>query len=55
MAPWQKDKLKKQAAQFTPDALQTIYQRLFALEAGQKTGTLSVPLVSAIDFLFLEV
>ena len=55
MAPWQKDKLKKQAAQFTPDALQTIYQRLFALETGQKTGTLSVPLVSAIDFLFLEV
>ena len=55
MAPWQKGKLQKQAAAFTPAALKKLYQRLFAIESGQKTGTLSAPLVSAIDFLLLEV
>jgi hypothetical protein len=55
MVPWQKDKLLKQSALFTKEELLTIYHRLYSLEHGQKTGNLTAPLPSAIDFLLLEI
>jgi hypothetical protein len=55
LAPWQRGKLEKQASLFKGNTLIELYNKLFALEIGQKTGTLSSPLVSAIDFLLLEV
>ncbi len=55
MAPWQKDKLKRQASLFKKEHLIKIYSNLFQLEVGQKTGGLSSPLTSAIDFLLLEI
>jgi len=55
MAPWQKSKLEKQASLFPQEQLIVFYQKLFTIEVGQKTGTLTAPLVSTIDFLLLEV
>ncbi len=53
--PWQKGKLEKQARLFEPTHLLDLYDKLFQIEVGQKTGTLNTPLVSAIDFFLLEV
>ncbi len=55
LAPWQKSKLEKQAKQFKSEQLLTLYTQLFHIEVGQKTGTLSSPVDSAIDFLLAEV
>jgi hypothetical protein len=55
LAPWQKSKLEKQANQFKPESLLNLYDKLFQLEVGQKTGTLTMPLASAIDFFLAEV
>lgn len=55
MAPWQRTKLEKQAALFTHTELLYIYQQLYKVEAGQKTGGLSAPMTSVIDFLLLEI
>jgi DNA polymerase III delta subunit len=52
---WQRNKMQQQAAAFTPEKLLELFNTLFALEKGQKTGTLSVPLITAIDFLLLEI
>jgi DNA polymerase III delta subunit len=55
MQPWQQTKLQKQASAFTPEELLTLYHALFRIEVAQKTGGLSSPLVSTIDFFLLEV
>jgi len=55
MAPWQKSKLEKQANQFKLEQLLYLYDKLFQLELSQKTGTLTMPLSSAIDFFLVEV
>lgn len=55
MQPWQKTKLEQQAKLFTVDQLVHLYTKLFTIEAKQKTGQLSLPLISTIDFLLLEV
>ena len=55
MAPWQKSKLEKQAASFELPHLLDLYNKLFIIEAGQKTGGLTSSLVSAIDIFLLEV
>lgn len=55
LAPWQKGKLEKQAKAFAQNALLRLYEHLFQLELGQKTGTLSQPLDQAIDFLLLAI
>lgn len=55
MAPWQKTKLEKQANLFTLPHLLTLYEALFTIEVGQKTGTLTSSLICAIDFFLLEV
>lgn len=55
MQPWQKTKLQKQASLFETEELVAIYAQLYHIEKGQKTGGLNTSLVSAIDFLLLEV
>ena len=53
LAPWQKSKLKQQAFRFTQEALIEKYNKLYAIEVGQKTGALSAPLRISIDFFLL--
>lgn len=55
LAPWQKGKLEKQAKLFGKDALLNLYTKLFELEKGQKTGTLTMSLASAIDFFLINI
>jgi len=52
---WQRSKLENQARLFEKEKLIDIYQKLFVLEKGMKTGSLSVSLTSAIDFLLIEI
>lgn len=55
LAPWQKSKLERQVNLFGKDSLQQLYSKLFQIELGQKTGTLSSSLTSAIDFFLFEI
>ena len=55
LSPWQKTKLEKQAKSFDLAHLLDLYDKLFNIEVGQKTGGLSTTLVSAIDFFLFEV
>ncbi len=55
MAPWQKSKLEQQAKLFTREQLISICDKLFALEIGQKTGTLPNKILTIIDFLLIEI
>jgi hypothetical protein len=54
-APWQRSKLEKQAKSFELFHLLELYNKLFKIEVGQKTGGLTTSLVCAIDFFLLEV
>lgn len=54
MAPWQKGKLQQQAKLFSIDKLRELYQKLYQIEYGMKTGTLVLSLDQAIDFFLLE-
>lgn len=54
LAPWQKQKLKKQASLFLDDHLTLIYQNLLEIDLKQKTGQEAYPLTSSIDFLLLK-
>lgn len=55
LAPWQMEKLEKQAKLFDLPALKRIYNELFKIETGEKTGGLALTLVQSIDFLLLEI
>lgn len=55
LAPWQKTKLQQQAHVFGKKTLTIIYERLFLLEKGQKTGNLSNTILTNIDFLLAEI
>ncbi|MGI8420183.1 MAG: hypothetical protein ACR2LN_06110 [Candidatus Levyibacteriota bacterium] len=55
MQSWQRGKLQKQASLFSTEQLLDFYNKLYQIERGQKTGCLNTSLVSAIDFLLLEV
>jgi DNA polymerase III delta subunit len=54
LAPWQMDKLERQARFFDIMQLKKIYKNLYKIEIGQKTGGLSLSLAQTIDFLLLE-
>lgn len=54
LAPWQKDKLKKQVSLFDLLQLKNIYKKLYKIEIGQKTGGLTLSLTQSIDFLLME-
>jgi DNA polymerase III delta subunit len=55
MQPWQKNKIEKQSKLFDTVHLLDLYDKLFKIEVGQKTGTLNTSLICAIDFFLLEV
>ena len=55
LAPWQKQRLLKQAGFFDQDHLKKIYKKLYEIDLSNKTGTLSMPLVNAIDFFLLDI
>ncbi len=55
LAPWQMNKLEKQTMLFSEFKLKKIYKKLYEIEIGQKTGTLSLSLTQSIDFLLLEI
>ncbi|MGH7204057.1 MAG: hypothetical protein ACREHC_06455 [Candidatus Levyibacteriota bacterium] len=55
MQPWQKTKLQKLASLFSTEQLLDLYNKIYQIEHGQKTGGLNASLVSTIDFLLLEV
>jgi len=55
LAPWQKSKLERQAHLFEANHLLDLYHILFKIETAQKTGNLTMTLISAIDFFLLEV
>lgn len=52
---WQKAKLQQQAALFGKKKLHELYDQLFHIEVGQKTGTLPNTILTSIDFFLLEV
>jgi len=54
LAPWQKEKLQKQMQLFEKGKLLQMYNQLFTIEEGMKTGQLAVPLVQAIDFFLVN-
>lgn len=54
LAPWQIGKLGKQANLFGKEKLIANYQRLHEIDLGSKSGTLNMPLPTAIDFFLLE-
>lgn len=54
MQPWQKSKLTSQARQFSVKQLLDAYNTLYAIEFGQKTGQLPLPLEKSIDIFLLE-
>jgi len=55
IAPWQKGKLERQAVFFDRNKLINLYNKLYNLDLSSKTGTLSMPLADAIDFLLLDI
>lgn len=55
LAPWQKSKFERQVDLFGKGQLEKLYSRLFQIELGQKTGTLSSSITSAIDFFLVEI
>lgn len=54
LAPWQLSKMERQAKLFSFADLKKIYKKLYEIEIGQKTGSLSLSLIQSIDFLLLE-
>ena len=53
LAPWQKNKLTKQASAFGINKLVKVYHQLFSIEAGMKTGQLPENLEQTIDMFLL--
>jgi len=54
LAPWQMEKLQRQARMFDASDLKKIYKKLYEIELNQKTGGLAMSLVQSIDFLLLD-
>lgn len=54
LAPWQKQKLKRQGQFFSKDQLKTMYSQLFDIEYSIKTGKTPLTLSQAVDFFLLS-
>lgn len=54
LAPWQKDKLRKQTKYFTIEKLKKIYNELFQIDLKTKVGEIT-NLTRAIDMFLLEI
>ena len=55
MMSWQKGKLEKQSSLFDKTKLIDLYKNLYNIDSFQKTGKLSMPIVSAIDIFLLDI
>lgn len=55
LAPWQKTKLQKQVQLFGKEKLLELYNKLFIIEEGMKTGQLTMSLVQTIDFFLASI
>jgi len=55
LAPWQHNKLQKQAALFTKKELIVLHKKLYVLDNGLKTGQLATPLSIALDILLIDI
>lgn len=55
LAPWQKGKLMKQAGGFSEDQLLTLYEKLYVIECGMKTGGNVLSLSDTIDIFLTEI
>lgn len=54
LAPWQKNKLKRQAHFFSFEKLKSIYNKLFEIDLKTKTGEIT-NLTNSIDILLLDI
>lgn len=54
LAPWQISKLQRQTRYFSVQELMNIYKKLYEIDLGLKTGSLSLSLEQAIDFFLLD-
>ncbi len=55
LAPWQKQKLKKQTGLFTAERLTTLYAKLATIEIQIKTGKSTLSLTEQIDFFLTDI
>lgn len=55
MAPWQKGKFVKQANLFSDEKLMNLYQKLYVIESGMKTGGNAMTLSDTIDIFLTEI
>lgn len=54
LAPWQREKLRRQAQLFSLDRLKKIYSKLYTIDLAQKTGNTSLTLTQNIDIFLLD-
>ena len=54
IAPWQKEKLARQAKMFSLAQLKTVYSKLYEIDLAQKTGQTSLSLSQNIDIFLLD-
>ncbi len=55
LAPWQRNKLFRQASLFGLDKLKKTYKKLYKIDKSQKTGSSSLTITQQIDMLLLEI
>lgn len=55
LAPWQMNKLQKQANLFTINQLLGLHKKLFLIDKGLKTGELATDLSVALDILLIDI
>jgi DNA polymerase III delta subunit len=55
MAPWQRGKFVKQASLFSEEHLLDLYQKLYVIESGMKTGGNVLSLSDTIDIFLTEI
>lgn len=55
LAPWQLNKMQRQAKAFSVNELLKLHTQLFEIDRDMKTGGLSTPLSTAIDILLLSI
>lgn len=55
LAPWQQQKMQRQAQLFTQNELFEHYKKLYVIEKGQKTGVLTSSLEVAIDIFLIDI
>lgn len=55
LAPWQKEKLQRQARFFGEEQLKSIYKKIYKIDKSIKTGRSNLTLEQNVDILLLEI